>query len=610
MRIAVIADTHIAPSETPGYVSNGLLADRSRFVVAEINRLSPDVVVHLGDVVHPLPSDPGHRAAVALAASILSRLEAPLHVVPGNHDVGDKPRSLVAVPPVSDEAYDVFERTWGPAFHSVDMGGLHFVFVDTPVLNSGLARETEQAAWLAADLEQAAGRRIFLFGHYPPFLRDPAEPEHYDNLADPGRSWLLGLLETHGVEAAFFGHVHHGFSNRYATTDLSVTPATGFTRPDYTELAHIEAADEFGRDDRAKLGFLVVDVDADGHRVTTVRTYGSTGAPLPVPAHVAVDAERISPIGVTLRHAWNATVPMPTDGLDEFRRKTVRNDDVFLALLEARVPDILIPIADLFDDPDRVAALVRLGVGVGVVTTEPPTPDLWETVTRTGVTRIVVVLPSDEIGTTPLRTGHAPEGVIVAASPIVAFRPGEHHFVSHGFDLEDPSFEDLTGVDEVVFRCPPDASPWDTIRAGAGKAHDHGLRSVVNVQTPRGVETAVFNDDTAVARHVAEATVAAMSHPHVTVYLDTFVDHDRGYYPRHGLLDRRYDPRPAFRVLCNLTGRIPAGRWEPEAPGRFVHEHGAVLILAADGTSWDDAIDLTTGRAASTGTEGPILVAP
>jgi hypothetical protein len=36
----------------------------------------------------------------------------------------------------------------------------------------------------------------------------------------------------------------------------------------------------------------------------------------------------------------------------------------------------------------------------------------------------------------------------------------------------------------------------------------------------------------------------------VSVHIDTFVDVDRGYNPRHGLLDRHYNFRPAGRALA------------------------------------------------------------
>lgn len=192
MRSIVVADSHIrfSDDDVATYPSNALMLDRNRHVVEMCNQLGGEFVVHLGDIVHPLPVEETHESAVQLAAEVYADLEMPVHFEPGNHDIGDKPDAMVAVPAVADENYDVFEEYWGPAFRSFDVGGCHFVIVDTPVLNSGLERESAQRQWLEQDLEKAgaAGLRIFVFTHYPPFVRDAAEDEHYDNLGEPGRS--------------------------------------------------------------------------------------------------------------------------------------------------------------------------------------------------------------------------------------------------------------------------------------------------------------------------------------------------------------------------------------------------------------------------------------
>jgi hypothetical protein len=52
-----------------------------------------------------------------------------------------------------------------------------------------------------------------------------------------------------------------------------------------------------------------------------------------------------------------------------------------------------------------------------------------------------------------------------------------------------------------------------------------------------------------------EAVRAARRHPGAAIFLDTFMDHDRGYYPRHGLIDRRFDPRPALYALIAASAR-------------------------------------------------------
>lgn len=87
-----------------------------------------------------------------------------------------------------------------------------------------------------------------------------------------------------------------------------------------------------------------------------------------------------------------------------------------------------------------------------------------------------------------------------------------------------------------------------------------GRRPVVLVVTPRGGEAVEFTDDDALADRAARAFHAARGDTSATVILDTTVDHDRGYFPRHGLVDRRGNPRRAYRVLWELArvGR-PAG---------------------------------------------------
>jgi len=57
--------------------------------------------------------------------------------------------------------------------------------------------------------------------------------------------------------------------------------------------------------------------------------------------------------------------------------------------------------------------------------------------------------------------------------------------------------------------------------------------------------SAHIGDDAAIARRVEATARAAAGHPDVRVFLDTFMDVDRGYYTRNGLIDRRCHPRPA-----------------------------------------------------------------
>ncbi len=574
LRFIVIADSHIRPpdQEIDAYPSNAWLVQRNEFVVDLCNRIDASFVVHLGDIVHPLPVEATHREAIGLAADVYARLRHPIRFVAGNHDVGDKPGALVAVPAVAEENYPVFENAWGPSFYSFDVGDSHFVVMDTQVLNSGLEREGEQRRWLQCDLDDASdsGQRIFLFTHYPPFVRDRTENEHYDNIGEPARSWLLGLFERHDVEAVFSGHVHNFLYNRHGTTDLYVAPSTGFVRPDYSELAAVSPLAENGRDDPLKLGVFVVDVGPAGHVATPVRSLGSTSVeqPLPVPLETALDPRWESPVGATLRHGWMTVSDLPTAGLDEFTRKRIRNDAPLLALWEARIRNVRVPLEDL-STPDGAARMTNLtarGMRFGAFSAGVPDRRTVETVRSLApdLHRWEVIAPPDRFDDVIASIGGENfADVHLAIAPIVPVGAPDaavHHFVAAGFGvLDDPSLDRwhqadrIDRFDEFVFRI-----PWtDEIGNGLTMARDQaaaiGRRAIVIVELPRGSESSVFDDDDLVADRVAGAARAARSTPDVNVYLDGFMDHDRGYYPRHGLIDRSLNPRPALYRLIEVS---------------------------------------------------------
>jgi hypothetical protein len=409
------------------------------------------------------------------------------------------------------------------------------VIVDTPVLNSNLEREAAQRAWLTEDLGAAAakGQRIFLFTHYPPFVRDVAEDEHYDNVGEPARTWLLALLAEHEVEAVFSGHVHNFLYNRAGSTDLYVVPSTGFVRPDYSELAAVAPESEGGRDDPAKLGILVVEIDDEGHTIRPLRTFGSTTAQLPtsdlVETLCAPDWQ--SPIGVTLRHGWMTDVSFPTAGLDEFRRKTVRNDALLPALWEARITAVRIPIGDA-SSPEAIARMGHLrDRGMRFVVRSAGIPDRHTlervAAVRSRIDRWEIVTPPDSFATTLAALRGAPEGLAAALAPLVPIGEPDaavHHFVTSGFDpMGDESLEALLRMPDIepitclVFRVGSGLDMAPALQAAAERAAAAGRAAVVNVELPRGGESVVFDDDAAIADRVSETVSAARRVPEVAV---------------------------------------------------------------------------------------------
>jgi hypothetical protein len=60
------------------------------------------------------------------------------------------------------------------------------------------------------------------------------------------------------------------------------------------------------------------------------------------------------------------------------------------------------------------------------------------------------------------------------------------------------------------------------------------------------------DDDDAISFRVAEACFASLMNPQIHIRLDTFVDIDRGYFLRHGLIDRRHNPRKSGLLIKHI----------------------------------------------------------
>ena len=101
-----------------------------------------------------------------------------------------------------------------------------------------------------------------------------------------------------------------------------------------------------------------------------------------------------------------------------------------------------------------------------------------------------------------------------------------------------------------------------------------------------------MEDAIGLARGVVEASIAATTHSGVSAFLDTFVDHDRGYYPRQGLVDRAGTPRPAFCALAHLQS-LELGSMVSMGQGRYRSERGEVGLF--DSPDGHDAVELISG---------------
>ena len=637
---AVVTDTHVNFGETQcnsEFEINQYANGRLRHVVRDLNHRDLDFVVHLGDIVHPVPALPDlYEMAANCFRQQVADLRHPLHLVPGNHDIGEKPIAWSTGAVACDDYIALWKKNFGANYQSFDHRDGRFFMIDSQIINSGLAAETKQKIWLEAEIADAAerGMRIFVHTHYPIYLTAPGEDEHFDNLAEPGRSWLLNLMEQHRVEAQFSGHVHNFWFNRFGVTNCYALPSTAFVRQDYAEMYRAAPlpGTEGGRSDLAKLGYFVIQVHEHGHFCQWVRTFGAIAEPDSADTAPVHQVPAIHPLqnphsrfGFDMRQNWLEEVEIPPSGsLDEFDRKRMRNDYALMALVETGVRRVRIPATDLlipehrarledcaclgfqftlfsFGFPDK-RLLDAVGNAKGLI-------DMWEICDTTeelpdvvDVVRATVKAAGISLYLSRIRTREDQESA-----------GGKyHHMIVHGFTRDDnkqiKQIAGLAGVDGLVFRIEGATSPWEAARRALAACSSHGLKASLHIRMTKGSPGSQQTDDNWVANRVAEAIATACAFEDVHVYADTFADVDRGYYRRHGVVNRFYNPRPGFAVTRHLTAAFSeVGSFSPENEGaqvslvgeggqHFELVHEASPKASDNSTGPGRLIDLYTGE--------------
>ena len=592
--LVLVTDSHVRlEREDPQnlFPSDKYANNKNRYVVEQINKVNPDLVIHLGDIPHTIPFSENHDQAMRNAHEIYKNgIKSDLHVVAGNHDIGNKPNAFTSSPVMDEKSHEIFEKYWGETYSSFNCKDCHFVLLSSSVLNSGLPLETEQKSWLIDDLEKnrVAGKRIFWCMHHPLFINNPYENEHYDNIGEPGRSWLLSLLEKYEVEAVFAGHAHNFFYNLYKNTDLYTLPSVTFVRPDFSAMFHVAPADkENGRNDVNKLGFSLLDIKQYGYTLSTIRTYGltkerdDTVVSQPISLAKAARNLKTSGVGTTLRHTWANTIYMPCDSLDEFSRKPIRNDYLLQGLGELDIVKLRVPIGDLADKNtlDRIRVFKRLGYAFTVFSIGIPTHSVKQSIFKNKdvINAWEVTIPRKQIKEAIEQLREVKRGtelyIYLSTLDTIGDQKQEEdyvfsHFPTHGFKIREhklfktciDKYGAAQAIHGFVFSVNAEMNIWERIHRADEMMKELSMNGVVHFNMPRKTEAIPFTDDNKIAHVVSEALISSMAVDHIEVFLDTLVDHDRGYFPRHGLMDRRYNPRPAYHVFRHLHRAVSGDR--------------------------------------------------
>lgn len=582
---AVVADTHVNEHENRSsspYLTNARANGRARYVMHEIAALdpAPAFVVHLGDMVHPVPSLPTYAEAAARYKAITEVLRVPMHLVPGNHDIGDKSVDWMPADIVCDDYIEMYRRTFGADYFAFAQGPIRCIVINALLINSGLPGEQLQRDWLESELAAHPGKRIFLFTHYPPYVYATDERGTYDNIDQPGRAWLLELVRRHHLEACFAGHVHNFWYDHIGSTEFYMLPSTAFLRHDYSEFYRVAPGNEFGRGDAGKFGYCIVDVHEQGHVMRLVRTDGRSLAPdAPLeprrtvpPMNVKIATVRN--VGVELRHAWAEVMEIPsTGGVQEFGRKPARNDYPVMALWEMGARLLKIPDHDLGNAYTRARMQILRSVGHSFLTTSlgipreaflealAAAPDLVDAI-EVNLSAKRLARDVERLQTLRQATNRPVYWAKLRMHEDAHFDGAQFsHFVKSGLmpgELDAlPALLAQAGarevLDGVVVRLDRGTDLLAAVPELARFAQQSGLAVQGAIKLADASLAKTRDDDVENARLAAEAVLAGRISDRVMLMFDTFMDIDRGYHPRNGFIDRMFNPRPALRAFAGMA---------------------------------------------------------
>lgn len=235
-----MSDTQIGfMDRSEGYAHSDTLMKKA---VAEVNALDPALVVLTGDLI----DEPYNTVQDSIYRVRIAELQAPLHLLPGNHDIK----------PFNTENHAHYVAWRGYDRFSFREKGCAFIGFDSNCIQDGAEEfEAAQFAWLRDELRKARrARYTFVFLHCPVIRGSMDEAEDHFNFTMPKRAQYLDLFKQYGVDAVFAGHCHQDYAGEYEGIRLCTAGPVGRALG------------------RARSGYHVIRVDRDDFTVTYVPT--------------------------------------------------------------------------------------------------------------------------------------------------------------------------------------------------------------------------------------------------------------------------------------------------------------------------------------------------
>ncbi len=175
-----------------------VLADRTgganqkafEMVLRDIERMKPDLVVTVGDLIQGYADSAGTVKDWDATLPMLKALSCPVYLTPGNHDI------------TTPEVRSIFiKKTGRNPYYSFDHQNSHFIVMDNSLVETLDKMDPAQIRWLEKDLRSLRNRSgIYIFMHKP-FWAAGVGAGQPDKLHD--------LFKRYKVTAVFAGHWHN-----------------------------------------------------------------------------------------------------------------------------------------------------------------------------------------------------------------------------------------------------------------------------------------------------------------------------------------------------------------------------------------------------------------
>lgn len=171
----------------------------------------PLAVLLTGDV-----ADHGKRDAYEAAKAVLSAIDVPLHVIPGNHDDRATLRDVLGAPGVGDE----------PVQYAVQAGPIRVIACDTLIPNH--VEGQLDVDWVAARLAEAPDTPTLIAMHHPPVHIGFGAMDDYGLPATTRAAFEELIAASPQVLKVVTGHVHRVASAQVGRVPVVTAPSVNF----------------------------------------------------------------------------------------------------------------------------------------------------------------------------------------------------------------------------------------------------------------------------------------------------------------------------------------------------------------------------------------------